>query len=137
MHQGDGWDDAAGGAGDYEVGYCRPPLHSRFRKGERPNPNGRLRGARNRKTLVRRVAEESRDLRQEGELRRVSTLELVIRVVRNKAALGDRKAFRLCNQLLGRLEEPHNQVPKGVLILGEKLTEEEWIEEFAHVQDRD
>ena len=25
----------------YEVGYCRPPKHSQFKKGECPNPRGR------------------------------------------------------------------------------------------------
>ena len=26
---------------NYEVGYCRPPMHSRFEKGKCPNPKGR------------------------------------------------------------------------------------------------
>ena len=36
---------------EYEVGYGKPPAHSRFRPGQSGNPRGRPRGARNRPTL--------------------------------------------------------------------------------------
>ncbi|MFN3628264.1 MAG: hypothetical protein ACK4S3_10370, partial [Parvibaculum sp.] len=29
--------------GDYEIGYGRPPVGTRFKKGQRANPNGRPR----------------------------------------------------------------------------------------------
>ena len=32
---------APGGRGDYEVGYCRPPVNTRWQKGRSPNPGGR------------------------------------------------------------------------------------------------
>ena len=35
------------GARDYKVGYKKPPLHSRFKKGQSGNPRGRPRGAKN------------------------------------------------------------------------------------------
>ena len=43
-----------GGAG-YEVGYARPPLHSRFRPGQSGNPAGRRKGAHNLGTDVQRI----------------------------------------------------------------------------------
>lgn len=36
---------------DYEVGYGKPPVHTRFRKGEVNNPRGRPKGSKNTRTL--------------------------------------------------------------------------------------
>src|SRR5438477_7828410 len=36
----------------YEVGYGKPPLHTRFQKGESGNPKGRPRGKKNMATLL-------------------------------------------------------------------------------------
>jgi hypothetical protein len=36
--------DRSKNAGDYEVGYGKPPKHTRFRKGQSGNPGGRPRG---------------------------------------------------------------------------------------------
>jgi uncharacterized protein DUF5681 len=38
--------------GDYEVGYGKPPLHTRFQKGKSGNPKGRPRGKKNMSTLL-------------------------------------------------------------------------------------
>jgi len=37
---------------DYEVGYRKPPGHTRFTKGRSGNPRGRSPGAKNLKTLL-------------------------------------------------------------------------------------
>ncbi len=37
---------------DYEVGYRKPPGHTRFTKGRSGNPDGRSPGAKNLKTLL-------------------------------------------------------------------------------------
>ena len=39
--------------GMYQVGYCRPPLHSRFKPGQSGNPKGRPRQSRNMRTIAR------------------------------------------------------------------------------------
>ena len=44
--------DEAKDGGDYEVGYCRPPVHSRFQPGASGNPSGRPKGAQNFRTLL-------------------------------------------------------------------------------------
>jgi Family of unknown function (DUF5681) len=40
---------------DYEVGYRRPPQHTRFKRGQSGNPKGRRPGRPNMKTVIQRV----------------------------------------------------------------------------------
>jgi len=42
--------------GDDEVGYCKPPVHTRFQKGQSGNPSGRPAG---RKNILELIAEEA------------------------------------------------------------------------------
>lgn len=45
-------DDSQGhGAADYEVGYGRPPVATRFKAGQSGNPSGRAKGTRNLTTV--------------------------------------------------------------------------------------
>ena len=37
---------------DYKVGYKKPPLHTRFKKGQSGNPSGRPKGSKNFSTLL-------------------------------------------------------------------------------------
>ena len=43
---------------DYQVGYGKPPDHSRFVKGQSGNPRGRPPGAQNMKTLLTKALNE-------------------------------------------------------------------------------
>ena len=43
--------------GMYQVGYCRPPLHSRFKPGQSGNPKGRPKQSRNMRTIVKQVSQ--------------------------------------------------------------------------------
>ena len=40
------------GTADYEVGFGRPPVHTRFQTGRSGNPNGRPKGIRNLATAL-------------------------------------------------------------------------------------
>ncbi len=90
---------------DYKVGYGKPPLHTRFKKG---NP-GRPRRARNlrillEEALAKRVAVTTED----GRRRRIARRELGIARLAEKFAAGDPQAVKL---LLCLLLEPERRAP--------------------------
>ena len=79
--------------GMYQVGYCRPPLHSRFKPGQSGNPKGRLKQSRNLRTIVKQVLSEDMHIREGGRLRRMPAMEALVRTLRARAFKGDPKAI--------------------------------------------
>lgn len=67
------------GNGDYEVGYGRPPKHTRFRKGQSGNPTGRPKGAKNKPKITSNTLNDMlrRELGREVEIRGPSGPEVL------------------------------------------------------------
>ena len=111
-----------------EVGYGKPPMQRRF-KGS-GNPRGRPKGAKNRKTIVRTVANEMHTLIENGTRRRLSTLELVMLRLRNMALEGKNvRAFDELHRLIKAYGPQEADKRHGVLVAPALLTDEEWIAE--------
>src|SRR5215212_9480086 len=85
----------SGSPGDYEVGYGRPPTHSRFRLGESGNPAGRRKGVRNLKTDVLRTLGAPIKVKEGGRTRIRSTQEGALMLLREQALRGDARATKL------------------------------------------
>jgi hypothetical protein len=78
---------------DYEVGYGKPPKHSRFKKGASPNPEGR----RKRKPLaagaiINNAPNALAEYREQGRVKKATRLELTLRNYVKLALKGDVKA---------------------------------------------
>jgi hypothetical protein len=117
------------------IGYGKPPKHSRYKKGESGNPGGRPRGSKNRKNIVMKIMMETAIYR-EGEKRKEATkLELLLRVVKTKAAKGDMIALDLYEHLLGRSAIEEEQPQRAVLITARKMTIEEWEAKYGCAED--
>lgn len=81
---------------DYEVGFGRPPMHSRFRAGESGNPKGRPKKARNFKTLFLEEANTPINVREGGGEQEISKLHAVVKRDMERAIKGsDRAADRV------------------------------------------
>ncbi len=81
---------------DYEVGFGRPPMHSRFRAGESGNPKGRPKKARNFKTLFLEEANTPINVREGGGEQEISKLHAVVKRDMERAFKGsDRAADRV------------------------------------------
>ena len=62
---------------DYEVGYGKPPRHTRFVKGQSGNPRGRPPGAKNMKTLLTKALNELVVVTDNGGRRMVTKREAI------------------------------------------------------------
>ena len=64
---------------DYEVGYSKPPRHTRFTKGQSGNPRGRAPGAKNLKTLLIDALNELVVVTENGGRRTISKGQAIIK----------------------------------------------------------
>ncbi|MDP4026661.1 DUF5681 domain-containing protein [Methylobacterium sp. NEAU 140] len=79
--------------GDYEVGYGRPPKHTRFRPGQSGNPKGRRKGVRNLKGVLEEELFRPITVQEGGRRRTVPILAVVVRQALAKAAKGETRAL--------------------------------------------
>jgi Family of unknown function (DUF5681) len=85
----------------YEIGFGKPPKHTRFRKGLSGNPKGRPKGRRNLATVLERTLQERVVINENGVRRTVTKLEAAVKQLVNKAAAGDLAALRQLTALAG------------------------------------
>lgn len=116
-HEIDGHDEASG-----------PPMVRRFKASG--NPRGRPRGSKNRKTIVREIANELHVVSENGKEHRRTTLELVLMRLRNLALENaNARAFDELHRLakVYQPQEPENE--GGFMVAPAPMSEEEWIAE--------
>src|SRR5256886_11571782 len=82
-----------GKSNGYEVGYRKPPQHTRFRAGRSGNPAGRRKGVRNLATDVKRILKVPVKVKENGRSREISTQEGALMVLREKALKGDARSL--------------------------------------------
>jgi hypothetical protein len=83
-----------------EVGYGKPPKHTRFRKGSSGNPKGRPKGALNVGTVLWSTLRERVVVNENGVRKKVPKLEAVLKQLVNQAASGNLAAIRLLTGVL-------------------------------------
>ena len=79
-------------AGDYTVGYKKPPKSAQFKKGQSGNPNGRPKKSRNANKLAHDLLNEEMQFTENGEQRTASKREVTLRTQSAKAVQGDHRA---------------------------------------------
>jgi hypothetical protein len=90
---------------DYEVGYRKPPQHSRFKPGQSANPTGRKRGVANFRTDVENTLQLPVQLNEAGKTKRVSTQQAALSRLKQKALSGDGRALDRALKLAGQLSD--------------------------------
>jgi Family of unknown function (DUF5681) len=89
----------------YEVGHCRPPVHSRFQKGQSGNPRGRRSREKSMPAAVLKALHSKVVVTENGERKSVPRIEVAARQLANKAAAGDLHAIRLIADLCPEVKE--------------------------------
>ena len=95
---------------DYEVGYGKPPRHTRFKKGRSGNPRGRPNGSKNLSTLLSETLSESVIVAENGGRRTISKRRAIITQLVNRSAKGDLRALKI---LLDMLQEMERRIEPG------------------------
>jgi Family of unknown function (DUF5681) len=78
-----------------DVGYGKPPLHTRFRKGQSGNPKGRSKGIRNFATIFMTAMSQSVTINENGKRKKISKIAAAVTQLANDAARGDKKSIQL------------------------------------------
>ncbi len=110
------------------VGYGSPPRQRRFK--ESGNLKGRPQGTKNRKTIVKAVANEMHSVTENGKRRRLSILHLVLLSLRNVALGGKNvRAFDELHKLTKAYQPQEAGGDLGYIVLSADITPEEAIAE--------
>jgi hypothetical protein len=81
--------DHSGDNDDDQVGYCKPPAHSRWKPGQCPNPRGRTKGALNYKNEVKLMLEAPVTVNEKGKPKKMTTLKASLWRLREGALKGN------------------------------------------------
>ena len=80
---------------DYDMGYGKPPRHTRFVKGQSGNPRGRPSGAKNFTTLLSEALNEPVIVTENGGRRKVTKRQAIITQLVNRSATADFRAIKI------------------------------------------
>ncbi|WP_425052792.1 DUF5681 domain-containing protein [Psychromarinibacter sp. S121] len=86
-------DDEDGDERDYEVGYGKPPKHSRFKKGQSGNPRGRPKGAKGFKASLKRELATKVTVRDGNREMKISKAEAAAKRLMANALKGNMRAL--------------------------------------------
>ena len=81
---------------DYDVGYRKPPRHTRFTKGQSGNPRGRPPGAKNLNETV--IVSEN------GGRRKVTKRQAIVTQLVNRSATADFRAIKILLDIVRDIE---------------------------------
>ena len=89
---------------DYEVGYGKPPRHTRFRKGQSGNPRGRPKESKNLATLLKEALNEHVIVAENGGRRKITMREAIIKQLVKRSATADLRATKILLDLVRDIE---------------------------------
>jgi hypothetical protein len=106
----------------YKVGFCRPPLAHRFKKGRSGNPKGRPKARTDIGALLSEALDERIEVKIGGTERKFSMEEAIVASLVNRAIQNDPRALRSFLKLAakgGKLKPPAQPKNTGVLVVGQ------------------
>lgn len=86
--------------GDYQVGYGKPPVETRFKPGESGNPRGRPKRIPTLPELIQREAKRRIEIVEDGERHRVTKLDALAKRLLQGALKGNARDTQQVIQLL-------------------------------------
>lgn len=118
---------------DYEVGYGKPPQHSRFSKGKSGNPSGRRKPRLSDAEVVAKIRDQKIAIKLRGKETRVTMLEAAILQTINKTIASGKPRDLEC---LLRLLEKYGALPFEVRQAHEKAQAQAAVDKIMEIFDR-
>jgi hypothetical protein len=87
---------------DYEIGWGKPPVGHRYKKGQSGNPKGRPRGTQNLKTDLKEELEETIVVQQGERTLRISKQRALVKTLIAKGLKGDTRAIQILVSMMHR-----------------------------------
>src|SRR6056297_850653 len=88
--------------GGYDVGYGKPPEHTKWKKGQSGNPSGKKKKEADLLDTIKKIASEELIVHKHGVPHSVSYLEAAVYALFARAQSGHSQAFKLLADLLGK-----------------------------------
>lgn len=88
---------------NFDVGYGKPPRHTRFKPGQSGNPKGRPKGTRNLATDLEEELREIVTIREGGRVKKFSKQRIMIKATMANSMKGSVPAFNAITALRERL----------------------------------
>jgi len=96
---------------DYDVGYGKPPRHTRFKKGQSGNPRGRPSGSKNLATVLSEALNELVIVAENGGRRKITKRQAIITQLVNQSAKADWRATKILLDILQAIESRSEPAP--------------------------
>jgi hypothetical protein len=112
---------------DYEVGYGKPPRHTRFKPGRSGNPRGRPSGSKNLSILLNEALNEPVIVAENGGQRKISKRRAIIKQLVNQSAKADLRATKILLDIIQEIERQTEPAPSETSSFGpadEKVIEQ-------------
>lgn len=111
---------------DDEVGYGKPPKHSRWKKGQSGNSRGRPKGARGLKTDLHAELVTRMEIQMNGKPVSGTKQQLMLKTLTARAASGDVRAIRLLIDLVMQMfgPEDHGDVKKALSMQDQQILDQ-------------
>jgi hypothetical protein len=94
---------------EFAANYRKPPLHTRFKKGQSGNPRGRP--VKNLAALLAAALNEKVTVTENGKRRKITKREAVIAQLVNKSASAELRATKMLIEMLWEIERKTDPAP--------------------------
>ena len=125
---------------DDDVGYKKPPKHSRFKKGRSGNPKGRPKGKKNLATVLDGILNERIRIKEGDKILKITKGEAMLKRLVQKALNGDVKATNLMMIALRQFSEDEPAAAAGsfgvLAVPGMVATEDDWAKLAQQQEDQ-